>query len=180
MEPMKIEKDFLPNVAQVVATASVETKGLSELTKTAAIDVVQAKTGEPIKIYDNTDNQVFLCVSYLLDEVVRRVTYVPRYKKTGAKLKEQPFNFYLYCEYLEDALTEEIEKPQRDVVMNIFEGFFSLYPFCHGYWMRYVEYEVGCFKESTTEASDEDRLAKVMWLYEENVQKSRVPRAISS
>ena len=122
MEPMNIEKDHLPNVLQVVPTAITETKGLSELTKAVAIDAVESKP--VIKTYDNTDNQVFLCMSYLLDEVVRRVTYVPKYKKTGAKLKDQPFNFYLYCEYLEDALTEEIEKPQHDVVMKIFEGFF--------------------------------------------------------
>ena len=38
--------------------------------------------------------------------------------------------------------------------------------------MRYVEYEVGYYKESMTKASDEDRLAKVIWLYEENVMKS--------
>ena len=89
--------------APIVVVAAAEMNSLSTVTEAMDIESVKKELVEPIQKYDNTQNQVFLCVSHMLDEVVRVLTYVPRYIKTGAKLQDQPFNFYLYCEYLEDA-----------------------------------------------------------------------------
>ena len=158
--------------APIVVVAAAEMNSLSTVTEAMDIESVKKELVEPIQKYDNTQNQVFLCVSHMLDEVVRVLTYVPRYIKTGAKLQDQPFNFYLYCEYLEDALLERMKTPDHETVLGIFKGFFRLYPFCHGYWMRYVEYEVEHYKKSTPDASGEDCLAKVVSLYEDEVLES--------